>query len=208
MIAARALLRPPTPSDPRVGGLFLAVLAAWGASCSAYSDYLFSPSVHDVEVRDPSEELLARVLIAPRGIARRKSGQGSRIDVRFRVRLENRSRESLELVPAELELVDANLESFGRPEVIPVTSRTGGEEETGAGAKSLYMLFFPFPEGRTPSTMDLHTLRLRIGLRHNRELLLPTATFERVHRYAYDPYGYRYYPGVSWSVGIGYGYVD
>jgi len=205
MTAALELLPPRRSCILR---LLLAALATLAASCSSYSDYRFSPRVHEVEVRDPSEELLARVLVAPRGIARRKSEEGSRVEVRFRVRLENRSAESLELVPDELELVDANLESFGRPEVVAITGQLGGEEQTEAGGKSLYMVFFPFPEDRSPRTMDLHSLCLRLGVRRESELLLPTAIFERVYRYPYDPYAYPYGPYAGWSVGIGYGYVD
>ena len=201
------VLPPPRSARPvlrRLLGLMAALGALLGASCSSYSDYVFAPSVHDIEVRDPAEELLARVLIAPRGIAGRKTADGHRVDVRFRVRLENRSGAPLVLVPEELELVDANLESFGPPEVVPVTSKMEGEETTESGTESVYMLYFPFPGERTPSTMDLRSLRLRLGLRHGEELLLPTAIFERAYRYYYDPYYYPY-PGYRWSVGIGYG---
>ncbi len=176
---------------------FLAVVLLIGGSCSSYSNYVFAPSVHDVEVRDPSEELLARVLIAPRGIAEGDKDSGGRIEMRFRVRIENRSDERIALVPSELELMDANLESFGEP----LVRQAAGTPEAQAGTENVYVLHFPFPPGQTPSSMDLRSLRLRLGLSHADELLLPTAVFERVYRYP-DPY---YYPDVRWSIGIGYG---
>ncbi len=45
------------------------------AACTSYSDYRFSPGVQDIEIRNPSESVLARVLIAPRGIHEHEHGE-------------------------------------------------------------------------------------------------------------------------------------
>ena len=136
------------------------------------------------------------MLIAPRGIGVRSVGGEERVEVRFRVRIENRSETPLTLVPAELELMDANLEPFGPADVVADGSR-------GQDGEQVSLVYFPFPEGRRPSNMDLRSLRLRLGLLHGNELLAPTATFDRIHRYS-DPYYYGY-PDFRWSIGFGYG---
>jgi len=178
---------------PLVALLFPALFVFQGA-CTSYSDYRFSPGVQDIEIRNPSESVLARVLIAPRGIHEHEHGDTTRLEMQFRLRIENHGPAEFVLVPEEFELVDANLESFGPAEVLP-------EDPEEAGGDGFFRVHFAFPAGKGPTTMDLRALRLRLGLLHGDEVLTPTAAFDRDYTY-FNAY---YYPDMRWSIGIGYG---
>ena len=169
----------------------LPVLAFFLGSCASYSHYRFGPQVQDVEVRASADDVLARVLVAPRGIGRRETFGGERLEVQFRLKVENLTESEISIDPAELTLVDGNLEAFGPVEVVPSDS----------GEEGVFTVGFPFPPRRQPADMNLGSLRMRIGLRRDNDLFTTGATFEREP--GYDSY---YYPDYRWNVGFRYGY--
>jgi hypothetical protein len=123
------------------------LLAGAGASCAAHG-VRFAPAVQDTDLRGEADDLQAHVAVAWRGI----QDQDGISELSFRVRVENPGRTPFTLLPAEFELLDGALTSFGvaRIESLPVAVE--------AGQAATFDLAFPAQPGL--SAFDLTALTL------------------------------------------------
>jgi len=167
----------------------LALALACTACASSYSSLRFAPAVQDVDLRADSGAVEARLLVAWRGIG----GDGGE-ELRFRVRVENPGFLPFTLAPAEFELLDGALQTFGpaRAEV-PVAVEAGGTQT--------FELAFRAPGGL--AGFDLSSLTLRVRFQGGRWSW--SASFTRTARAPdHDPYwewGYGVRLGATWSHG-------
>lgn len=157
------------------------------ASCASYSDVRFAPALQDVELRGEDDDVQARIVVAWRGIEEREDVP----ELRFRLRLENPGPMPFTLVPAELELLDGALSSFGPAltENMPTLVEPGGS--------ATFDIAFPVSGGTTLASYDLSTLTLRAGFQGGRWSW--STTFQRVEVPAPSPAW-----GFSFGVGIGF----
>jgi hypothetical protein len=187
----------------------LAFLAAL-AGCASYESWRFGPNPVEIPVwPEGAEEPTARALVSVRGLRDRESGGERRTELVVGLRIENRLDQPLALVPAEAQLVDADLTAFGPPSVH--RADRPGELEIAAGKTAVFELGFPLPAGRDPGDLDLSGLNLRWSLEGPRGLTTVSSTFQRLRRaYPYDPYYDPYYrdpfaPHTSFHFGFGFG---
>ena len=120
-------------------------------------------------------------------------GMAERIEVGLR--LDNRSGEPVTLAPGDLELVCADLQSLGRPELIPA-----GPVTLPPGADATLRAAFALPAETKPDAAALRALNVRLTLEAGGRSYASSVTFdrtprERMHGYAAYEYGYWGYPG-------------
>lgn len=166
-------------------------LALLCASCAARDSAVrYAPAVQHAELRAEGGPVEARLLVAWRGIRADAEAR----ELRFRVRVENPGFVPFTLAPADFELLDGALESFGPAQVeLPAA--------VAAGATQTFELRFRVPGADGLERFDLSSLTLR--LRFQGERWSWSATFVRAARPPdYDPcweYGYGVRLGATWS---------
>lgn len=167
--------------------LGLLLLASCGGACASYSDLRFAPSVQDDELRGETGDLEARVTVAWLGIEER---DGVR-EVRLRMRIEDAGPTRFTLVPAEFELLDAALTTFGlaRPADLPVVLEPGQD--------ATFDLVFPVRDGASLDAFDLTALTLCAKLQGGRWSW--NTTFERaVPHPHHSPWSFSF--GAGWVI--------
>lgn len=164
------------------------VLAFACAACaSSTPDLRFVPAVQDVDLRADSGAVEARLLVAWLGVGAVEEGS----ELRFRVRVENPGFLPFTLVPAEFELLDGALQSFG-----PALAEVPAAVEAG-GTQTFELAF------RVPGLelFELSSLTLRVRFQGGRWSW--STNFARAARAPdYDPYwewGYGVRLGATWS---------
>lgn len=162
-----------------------ALLLAAAGACAAPPDVHLVPAVQDTDLRGEAGDLQARVVVAWRGIAR-PDGPAELV---FRLRIENPGPAAFTLVPAEFELLDAGLFSFGPAHTteLPVLVEPG--------QSATIDLVFRVPAEARLEDYDLSTLTLGLRLQGGRWNW--TKTFERVAPYA-TPSPWSFSFGVGW----------
>lgn len=154
--------------------LGVALLALLGAGCASYRSARFAPAVQETELRGEADDLQARIVVAWRGIEEREGVP----ELRFRFRIENPGPTAFALVPAEIELLDAGLSSFGamRTDDLPVVIEPG--------QAATFDTAFRVPDGTHLDDYDLAALNLRARFQAGRWSW--STTFQRVEG-AHDP---------------------
>ncbi len=155
------------------------------AACASYSDVRFAPAIQDTELRGEADDVQARIVVAWRGIGK----VDGLYELRFRVRLENPGPTAFTLVPADFELLDAGLSSFG----FAATEDLSTAVEPGGSAT--FDLAFPAAGAETLAGFDLTALTLRTRFQGGRWSW--STTYQR----ALPPDGYY---GPQWGFSIGW----
>jgi hypothetical protein len=152
-----------------------AVLAIACGACASHSDVRFAPAIQDTELRGEADDVQARIVIAWRGIAQREDV----LELRFRIRVENPGAVTFTLVPAEFELLDGALTSFGTAsaESVPIAVE--------ARSSTIFDLAFPVPRAALEG-FDLSALTLRTRLQGERWNW--STIFQRAVPVHHDPY--------------------
>ena len=167
----------------------VALLALFAAGCASTPKARFAPAVQETELRGEADDLEARIVVAWRGLEELDGVP----ELRFRFRIENPGPTLFALVPAEIELIDARLSSFGvvRTGELPVAVEPGGAET--------FDVAFRTPEGSRLEDFDLSQLTLRS--RFQAERWSWSTTFQRVEP-VYDggesPVHFQF--GVGWWI--------
>ncbi len=176
--------------------LSLAALLLLGPGCASYSSWRFGPSPqdHEILVGDPAI-LVVRAQVAVRGL---EEVSDDAFGMRFGLRVQNQTAQTIELASDACELVDADLRSFGRASVVRETPGKG--LSIGAKETAVFDVAFPLPSGVSPDDLDLSGLSLRFGVIHEGRTLTANAYFERLS--SSDSGGW------GTSVGFGVGFVD
>lgn len=169
---------------PRTLGILL--LASCAGACASTSHVRFAPAVQDTDLRGEGGDLQARVVMAWRGV---EEGDGI-LELRFRVRVENPGPPAFALLPAEFELLDGALSSFGFARVPELPALVE------AGQAATFELAFPLPAEARLEDFDLSALTLGARLQGGRWNW--STTFER----AVPPP-----EGSPWSFHFGAGWV-
>jgi hypothetical protein len=175
--------------------LVLAPLLALLAGCrSTWYDVRFVPAPLEVRVTAEGEpQAQARALLSVRGIRRAKDGQPAKVEMKLRV--ENMGASDVQLDPASLELLAADLVPFGEPRVFPPP------EPIPPGSDAVYEIAFPVPGGRQVDDYDLRGLNLKWDLRFGDRAATTSVIFERFT----TPYEY---PRTQVGLGLGFGFHD
>jgi len=171
--------------------LALGLVAALAGACRSVRDLNLGPSVQDTELRSAPDALEARLIVAWRGLRTVEGGY----EFRFRLRIENPADTPFTLVPAEFELLDANLASIGlqSPEATPVMIPASGSD--------VLELVFPVATKAELRAFDLTTLTLRMSLQAGR---WNWSTLFRRGEVAYgEPWPWW---GPTWHVSIGWAF--
>ncbi len=187
--------------------LRVVVLAVIAPGCASYEAWRFGPSPQDHEIlvgKDPSV-LIVRAQVAVHGL---EKVSNDAFQIRWGLRVQNQTAQTIELALDSFELVDADLLSF---EPVAVRRETPGPGLViGPKETALFEVVFPLPPGVRPEDLDLSGLNLRFGVIHEGRVLTANAHFERLERaYYYDPWYDPWY-GPYWhsSVGFHVGFVS
>jgi hypothetical protein len=164
------------------------LLAALVQGCASYSSIRYAPSVQDVELRDESNALQARIVVAWRGIQDVEIDDRDTYEFRFRLRVENASEKPFIVAPVDFVLLDGALRSIGPARVSSPT------ESVDPGKSATFEVGFPVHEGKRPDDYELSALNLRVTFQDGRWSW--SADFQRVE---YEPYG----PSFGFGVGVG-----
>ena len=163
------------------------LLVAASAACASTPSLELVPEVQDADLRGEDGGLEARVVQAWLGLAEPESG----LELIFRARVENPGPTPFTLVPAEFELLDGALVSFGlaRIEALPVLVEPGDS--------ATFDLVFPLPPGAGLASYELSTLTLSSRLQGGRWNW--TKSFTRVEPHPHpSPFSFGF--GVGWVV--------
>ena len=145
-----------------------------GCASTYDSNYRFQPRPASIEtVHTEGSGPLARTLVSVTGVRRGTSEAGPAIELRMRV--ENVSGTDLELDPHSLELVSADVQTFGPPLIEPPSLIIPAEGVT------TFDVLFPIPESAFDQPIDLSSINLRWSLFHDGRVLTHEATFDRTH---------------------------
>ena len=164
--------------------LALLLLMSGVGACASYSDVRFAPAIQDTDLRGEAGDLQARVAVAWRSVEEREGVP----ELRFRVRVENTGPTPFTLVPAEFELLDGALSSFGPPRAVdlPVV--------VDSGQSIPFDLAFPVP-GEGLGAFDLSSLTLGVKLQGGRWNW--STTFQRAEPpHDHSPWSFNF--GVGW----------
>lgn len=171
----------------RVAGLLLAAISC--AGCVSYSRVRFTPAVQDTELRGEADDLQAHVVVAWRGILEREGGY----ELRFRMHVENPGPTTFSLVPAEFELLDAALNSFG------IVAAADLPVAVEAGRSATFDIAFPVGAAPPLENFELGALTLHTRFQGGRWSW--STTFQRFEPHPYpDPYW-------PWPVSFSFGAV-
>lgn len=166
-----------------------AVLLGLGcASCASYSSMRFVPALQDVELRGVDDDVQARIAVACLALGE----QAGVPALHFRVRVENPGPTPFSLLPAEFELLDAALSSFGSAStaLVPTLLEPGGS--------ATFDLAFPVPAGTELESFDLSTLTLRARFQGGHWDWSTTFQRERPYREPSPAWGF----GFGLSIGL------
>ena len=178
--------------------LCAAVALAVSGGCSVYDTrYLFEPRPLDVQSSKPGAAGAepVRTLATVIGVRRRDSRSQIPASVEVRLRVDNTSPFPVSFDPGSLALFSAGLEQF--PDAI---ARPHDPVELSPGGTAVVEAFFPLPDGRYPSDLDLSGLNLRWTLEVDGEPVTSSASFIRLPTPYYDRYDFR--------IGVGYHRYD
>jgi hypothetical protein len=167
-----------------IAGLLLAGLLG---ACASTPRLELAPAVQDTDLRGEDGGLEARVVLAWLGVAAPETG----LELCFRMRVENPGPTPFTLVPAQFELLDGALVSFGPPrtEALPVLVEPGRAET--------FDLVFALPPGARLQDRDLSTLTLGVRLQGGRWSW--SKSFTRVVPHPHPaPFGFSF--GAGWVV--------
>ena len=131
------------------------------ASCRSTSAvYQFSPSPLEVLVEHSNEEApLARVLIGVPGAEREGGTRGGWPELLVRLRIENRSEDSIQFDPSRSTLLGSDLAQFGSARAEPE-----GITDIAAGSTESLLIRYPFPSDGDLSAPLLTGVNLRFEL--------------------------------------------
>ncbi len=169
----------------------VAVVVAGG--CSVYdSSYVFDPGPIDVTADGPgADDEPIHVLVKVVGVRRPDKESQLPASVEVRLRLENTSRSPVTLEPASLVLFSGDLSRFPDPILRPATLLTVAPSES-----AIVEAYFPFPDGRRASDVDLSGLNLRWTVSIDGHPVTSSASVQRRPLGYYDRYPHR--------IGVGY----
>ncbi|MFT5734524.1 MAG: hypothetical protein ACJA2W_001243 [Planctomycetota bacterium] len=131
------------------------------ASCRSTSEaYQFSPSPLEVLVTQSDEvPILARVLVGIPGAEREGGARGGWPELLVRLRIENRSANSIRFDPSRSTLLGSDLAEFGSAKAEPA-----GITEVAAGRTESLLVRYPFPHDGDLSAPLLTGVNLRFEL--------------------------------------------
>ena len=172
------------------------------AACAApYGSYRFAPNPLETIVA-PEGGRIGRVLVSVVGVREAEDGA---LEMHVLLRVENEIEQSIELVPEEVELIDAELRPFAPARIEP---DDGLDLAVVGGESRRFLLRFPFPGNRAPSRTALSGLLLSFGIRHPLGMTVIDCTFDRVagnvHYHWHDPYHRYDYWGPHVQVMVGH----
>jgi hypothetical protein len=177
----------------RALGLPVLLLAATAAGCvGPWYDYGYAPVPQEVRLTDervPGAQ--ARALVALVGIRRPEDGAPARVEVRLR--LQNLGSVPLELRRDGLELVSADLTSFGPGEL---ALREGLELKPAETI--VHAIDFDLPPGKRPWDYDLDGVAFSWEVDFGAGPVSTSVSFQRLPRYVVDPYWHGYYGPYGW----------
>ena len=173
--------------------LTLLVAAGLAGGCSVYdSRYFFDPAPADVaSARPGAEEAPARTLVSVLGVRRPDKESDLPAGVEVRLRVDNTSPYRVLFDSSTLVLFSAGLDRFPDPIRHPADP-----VDLGPGDSAVVDASFPFPDGRTPSDMDLSGLNVRWTLVIDGQPVTSSTGFSRQPTGYYDRHRHR--------VGVGY----
>ncbi len=182
--------------------VLVAMLAMLPACTSTTWRGRFTPTPAEAVVQEADgAEPVARILMSVRGAERPGGDPEADFEMIVRLRVENESAEPLTLALDRFLLLDAALEAFGRPRVLPpqddapTVDADALADGVAPGAFALLELAFPFPPGRGPGDLNLSGLNLRGAVVLGDTELPVGATFARTPRVVYrEPWPYPYGP--------------
>jgi hypothetical protein len=153
-------------------------------ACASYSNVRFAPAIQDTDLRGEADDVQAHITVAWRGIEEREGVP----ELRFRIRVDNPGPTPFTLVPAEFELLDAALTSFG----------TVDSDDLPVVVEAHHSATFDiaFPARESLERFDLGVLTLRTRFQGHRWSW--STTFQRVEP---PPPA-----GPSWGFGVGVGF--
>jgi hypothetical protein len=148
------------------------------AGCSTYvSDYRYAPAMTTAQVRMQGGNSVPSLsaIISLGGVRRADSESGIPSSVEVRIRLENTGVEPATLDPAGLELIPASLEAFDPAITVPP-----GVITVPPGQSQTITAYFPFQRGKSYDTMNLDTLRVKLGAKIGAQTIPMSVVFTRV----------------------------
>jgi hypothetical protein len=170
-------------------GLGLALLLG-GCQTSSTRAFTFLPRPQSVLVAGPPEVgTIGRAVIVVIGSLKADASTGMPESMHVRLVLENRAQRAIAFVPGQFRLRGSDLIPFGEPRLVPPEP-----PEVLPGAETTVDVYFPVPEGRRLSNLDLSGLDLRFSVAHESSVTDVTASFERIEVQPYAPYPYPYAP--------------
>ncbi|MHC4081697.1 MAG: hypothetical protein ACYS15_11630 [Planctomycetota bacterium] len=176
----------------------LAVVATVLSGCSVYNwRYVYEPRPVDIQTTKPGADDAepARTLVTVVGVRREDSKSQLPASVEVRLRVENTSPFPVAFDPASFVLFSAGLERFPDPIVQPE-----GPVTVAPAGTAVVKAFFPFPDDRGASDLDLSGLNLRWTIEVDGYAATSSASFLALPTAYYDRYHYR--------IGVGYHRYD
>jgi len=178
--------------------LVLVSTAALLVSCtSSWYGHRFVPAPIEVELSVEGEPTAqARALVSVRGIRRAVPKEQQPVQLEARMRIENLGESPVALEEEGLELVAADLQSFGRARVTPPPGAP-----IAPGDSVVYDIVFPLPAGKDLKEFDLRGLNLKWVVSFDGRRTTTGITFERFVP-PRDYYGDPFYPRTHIGVGF------
>lgn len=171
----------------------LLVCAFIGGGCSTYDrSYAFTPGVIDdkVVLKDAQPNGVVRTLASVGGVRRGDSDEQEPAAIEVRFRIENDSSVEAVIKPGSLRAVPASLELLD-PAII-----AEGNTVAPPNSSTMFVAWFPFPEGKSASDYDLSGLNVSWTISIAGENTSQSASFTQqrpVYRYYHSyPYSYHY----------------
>ena len=160
----------------RRGALVLVLLAGALASCRATSvAYRFTPSPLEALVQDPaSGAVVARVLVGVPGAERRGHERSGYPELLVRIRVENKSANTMTFDPDQTILIGSDTAVFGPPTAVPPGPMTILPGEANAA-----LLRYPFPRDGSLEAPLLTGVNLQFELSGATEALEMSVHLER-----------------------------
>ena len=174
--------------------MLLATAAALTGGCATNEAIRYAPSLSSLAIplgeRGATVTALVSVVAPP--AAEREMPAG----IEVRLRLDNHGKQSATLAPDSLEVVTADLESLGHPELIPA-----GPVVVPPGGEATVSAMFAIPRELGRSAEPLRALNVHFTVQVGDRSYVSSVTFDRVERerlrYAQYEYGYWPYAGFA-----------
>lgn len=160
--------------------------------CQHVPKYEYTPSVQQVTPAGADKNIGVETFVTLDELTG-GTKEGRKGYISFRLRVENRSSSTVQLLRDRIDLIADDLTKFGSPEVEPADNSSF---QIKSGGSLLVTITFSMPDATEVPAEQYRQFTLMWALKVNKEIYTSSTTFKRQRRYSErrrrDPYWYRH----------------